>query len=116
MARDSFREWLRGLIYQVTIGFDLGRNITSVATPQDDPQVTPQVEQLVQVLVGNMSRSDLQAALGLRDRKSFHERYLAPALAEGFIEMTLPAKPNSRLQKYRLTNKGQNWLRGRNGE
>lgn len=54
-----------------------------------------------------MSRDDLQSALGLRDRKSFSERYLKPALNAGLIETAIPDKPNSRLQKYRLTLKGQ---------
>jgi hypothetical protein len=52
-----------------------------------------------------MNRDALQAALGLKDRKSFCERYLKPALNAGFIEMTIPDKPNSRLQKYRLTDR-----------
>ncbi len=57
-----------------------------------------------------MSRGVLQDALELQDRKSFRERYLKPALAEGLIEMTIPDKPNSRLQKYRLTRRGEQWL------
>lgn len=56
-----------------------------------------------------MSRDALQAALGLRDRKSFRARYLTPALAGGLIEMTSPDKPNSRLQQYRLTERGREW-------
>ena len=71
---------------------------------------------MVEVLVVGMSREDLQTALGLQDRKSFRERYLKPALAEGLIEMTLPGKPNSRLQKYRLTDPGQRWLQRRGVE
>jgi ATP-dependent DNA helicase RecG len=35
---------------------------------------------------------------------------LQPALVAGYIEMTLSEKPNSRLQKYRLTEKGFNIL------
>lgn len=66
---------------------------------------TPQVSELLIALKGEMSRDNLQAALGLQDRKSFSERYLKPALNTGLIEMTIPEKPNSRLQKYRLTNK-----------
>ena len=62
-----------------------------------------------------MSREALQSTLGLRDRKSFRERYLNPALDDGLIEMTVPGKPNSRLQKYRLSDKGHQWL-AQNGE
>ena len=54
---------------------------------------------------GEMSREDLQRSLGLRDRKSFRESYLAPALHGEYIEMTIPDKPNSRLQKYKLAKK-----------
>lgn len=35
---------------------------------------------------------------------------MKPALAEELIEMTIPDKPNSRLQKYRLTDKGREYL------
>lgn len=80
--------------------------VTAVAS-QVTPQVTPQVGQLLRVMKGEMSREALQAALDLLDRKSFRSRYLKPALDEGWIEMTLPGKPNSRLQKYRLTEEGE---------
>jgi len=76
-------------------------------TPQVSPQVTPQVVELVQVLVGEMARTQIQAALGLSDRKSFIARYLQPALAAGLIEATRPEQPTSRLQKYRLSNAGR---------
>lgn len=54
-----------------------------------------------------MSRDTLQAALGLSDRKSFRERYLKPALEAGLLEMTIPEKTSSRLQRYRLTEMGK---------
>lgn len=75
------------------------------STPQVAPQVTPQVERLVKVLRKHgdvMSRAELQAALDLKDRKSFRLRYLQPALDTGLVVMTIPDKPNSRLQQYRL--------------
>lgn len=67
------------------------------------PQVAPQVRRLLEVIQDEMTREELQSALNLQDRKSFRERYLKPALEQGRIEMTIPGKPNSRLQKYRLT-------------
>jgi predicted HTH transcriptional regulator len=48
----------------------------------------------------------IQTELKLQDRKYLRESYLQPALNKGLIEMTLPGKPNSRYQKYRLTEKG----------
>ena len=80
---------------------------TGQVEAQVTPQVTPQVIRLIKVMQGEMSREDLQEDLGLRDRKSFRESYLSPALDKGYIEMTIPDKPNSRLQKYRLTKKGK---------
>ncbi len=79
-------------------------------THQVTPQVTPQVGALLAVLRGEMGRRALQAELGLSDRASFRARYLEPALRGGLIEMTVPDKPNSRLQRYRLTELGRQWL------
>ncbi len=89
--------------------------VTSTA-PQVSPQVTPQVGEMLAVIRGEMGREALQSALGLSDRKSFRERYLKPALADGLIEMTIPDKPNSRLQKYRLTDKGRQVMARHGGE
>jgi Fic family protein len=82
----------------------------TISAPQVTPQVTPQVGKLLAAIQGEMGRERLQSALGLSDRKSFRKRYLKPALDDGLIEMTIPDKPNSRLQKYRLTDKGRQWL------
>jgi cell filamentation protein, protein adenylyltransferase len=94
------------------IAFMLRMILDAVTTsaPQVSPQVTPQVGELLAAIQGEMRREALQAALDLSDRKSFRERYLKPALADGLIEMTIPDKPNSRLQQYRLTDRGHQWL------
>jgi len=54
-----------------------------------------------------MTRAKIQASLRLKSQANFRMLYLQPAPAEGLIEMTIPDKPNSRLQKYRLTTKGK---------
>ena len=74
---------------------------------QVTPQVTPQVNQLVHVLQSESTRDALMSQLGLKDREHFRTGYLVPALEAGLVEMTLPDKPTSRLQKYRLTEAGR---------
>ncbi len=74
-------------------------------TPEVAPEVTPEVK-LLSVLDGEMSRQQLKVALGLKDDEHFRKTYLLPALKSGWVEMTIPDKPRSRLQKYRLTRKG----------
>ena len=77
------------------------------ATPQVTEQVTEQVKKLIQVSDNEAkSTSDLMFELGLKHRPTFLYSYLQPALELGYIEMTLPDKPNSSLQKYRLTPHG----------
>lgn len=81
---------------------------TGQVTEQVAGQVTGQVEQLLQQLTGDLSRKEMMAKLGLKGRDNFEKLYLLPALKDELIEMTIPDKPNSRLQKYRLTAKGKN--------
>ena len=90
------------------------RDAVLAITPQVVPQVAPQVAQLLRIFSGagqaGLSRMALQEASGLRDRKSFAERWLAPALEAGLIEMTIPDRPNSRMQRYRITGNGKRVL------
>lgn len=72
--------------------------------------VTPQVGEMLATIQGEMGREAPQATPVLADRKSFREHCLKPALDDGLIEMVIPDKPNSPLQKYRLTDKGRHWL------
>jgi ATP-dependent DNA helicase RecG len=75
-------------------------------TDADTPQVTPQVSRLLEVLIGDMPRAEIMNALTLKDRMHFANDYLRPALEAELIQYTIPDKPNSRLQQYRLTEKG----------
>lgn len=54
-----------------------------------------------------MTRGELQKWLDLKHLPHFSDAYLRPDLNAGFIEMTIPDKPKSRLQRYRLTALGK---------
>ena len=46
------------------------------------------------------------AFMGLTDRTKIRRKYIHQLLEVGILEQTIPDKPNSRNQKYRLTAKG----------
>lgn len=79
----------------------------SATDPVADP-VTDQVAALLRILKSDpLSATDGMTRLKLSHRPTFRANYLNPALAAGLIERTVPDKPNSRPQKYRLTAKGR---------
>ncbi len=75
-----------------------------------DEDLSPEVQRLLHVTTGETARRGLQERLGLKNREHFRATYLAPAIAAGLIERTAPENPTSRLQRYRLTEKGRAWL------
>lgn len=83
---------------------------TAQVKPHDE-EVTPHVEVLIGAIQGELSRTDMMKIIGLKDRMHFSREYLQPALDAGVIEMTLPDKPKSTKQKYRLTEKGKQFLK-----
>ncbi|WP_416340664.1 Fic family protein, partial [Pluralibacter gergoviae] len=75
-----------------------------------------EVLRLLRVIRGEMKRSDIQAALGLKHEDHFRNTYLLPALASKLIEMTIPDKPRSSRQMYRLTSQGDRLLKQQDAE
>jgi Fic family protein len=55
----------------------------------------------------NLSRKEIFAAIGMNGDTRAFRRYIGPLLEGGYIEMTAPDKPNSKLQKYRMTDTGK---------
>ena len=84
--------------------------LQSLGVPDFGPEVTPEVMRLLKVMKGEMTRKAIQAKLGLKDEKNFRRSYQQPAVARKLIEMTIADKPNSRLQKYRITSAGRAYL------
>ena len=57
-----------------------------------------------------LSSGDITAALGKEYYSGHLRRIIKMMLSDGIIEYTIPEKPRSRLQKYRLTEKGRQML------
>jgi ATP-dependent DNA helicase RecG len=88
--------------------------VTPEVTPQSPrkyPASTPQVVAVLRATAnGELSREALQSAAGIRDREHFRQQYLEPLLSSGLLERTIPDKPRSSRQMYRLTAAGREFL------
>jgi predicted HTH transcriptional regulator len=86
-----------------------GRDQVSTQLPTQLPtQSGGLVQRLLLALKdGNKSSGALRSILGIKHRPTFRDNYLHPALDADLIEMTIPEKPSSSKQKYRLTDKGR---------
>jgi ATP-dependent DNA helicase RecG len=93
---------------------DRSRPTTGSATQpatQSTTQSSDPVERLLLLLVaGDQAPEALRQSLGIKHRPTFRKNYVHPAMQEGWIEFTIPDRPNSRLQRYRLTDAGRVWL------
>ena len=106
--RDGFVQTIRRPTAQATP--EVAGEVTGEVAGQVAGQVAEEVRRVILVLHGEMTRQKIQDALSLKGRANFEDRYLKPSLETGMLELTIPGKPKSRLQKYRLTTKGRAWL------
>ena len=83
--------------------------------PTSTRQVTQQEAAVLATARNPATRTELQKSAGLRDREHFVNTCLNPLIEAGLIEMTIPDKPRSSKQKYRLTAKGQAVVKGAGG-
>lgn len=89
---------------------------SDATTEEVTMEVTMEVAALLKVINGDMSRQELQTSMNLKNADHFRKAYILPAIAAGALEMTLPEQPKSRLQRYRLTSKGLQWLKVKDAE
>ena len=83
------------------VGAESGQSQGRVGAESGDIQ-----DRIVAALrTGELSKSEIAAAIGLDRVSGYLNRVVRALLADGIIELTLKDKPASRLQKYRLAGK-----------
>ena len=80
------------------------------STPNSRRRIDRGMRRILLALDVERGSSDLLIILGLKSKGDLYMRFLLPAMQQGLIEYTIPNKPNSRLQKYRITAKGRKEL------
>jgi hypothetical protein len=83
----------------------------AMTAPQVAQQVTPQVRKMLEACleacIKPCSRGKIQETPQLSDRENVRKVYIRAALNAGWLAMTIPGKPNSRFQKYVITESGK---------
>ncbi len=76
---------------------------------QSGPESEGQSTAVLELLYwdGNVSANQLAEKLGLQSKTGAFKRTLQELLEQKFVEYTIPEKPQSRMQKYRLTEAGR---------
>ena len=101
---------LKEPVFSLEEGFKLTiwrPNVAEQATGQATGQAAEGVKRVVLIIRGEMKRSEIQSFLDLKHRETFLDNYLKPSIESGYIEMTLPDKPTSPKQRYKLTKQGK---------
>ncbi|MBQ8706729.1 MAG: Fic family protein [Succinivibrionaceae bacterium] len=93
----AFVEFLLQVIH------DTLKRTTVVGNSDGQKSADPLIEKLARAIGKDvLSAAEIMQRLGLSHRPTFRQNYLNPALSLGVIEMTVPDKPTSRNQRYRL--------------
>jgi ATP-dependent DNA helicase RecG len=88
------------------------REQTFLITQQVTGQVTGQVTIEILIFCQEPRKArEIQNILKLKHRETFQNNYLRPLLNAQLLSLTIPDKPQSRLQKYMITKQGRKWLR-----
>ncbi|WP_374253847.1 Fic family protein [Acinetobacter brisouii] len=98
-----FIEFILQMILDAILNSTESDQVTDHATAQANVQVADQVKSLISIMeAGEYTLAELMQLLGLSHRATFQQNYLNPAIEAGLIERTIPDKPKSPKQKYKL--------------
>ena len=96
--------------FRVTVYSSMKATDPAGETPYVTEQVTDDILKLIAFCVKPKTRKELMEHLGVKHREHFRSAILGKALQLALVEQTIPDKPRSRFQKYRLTAKGKGVL------
>ena len=82
-----------------------------VVTPQlphSYPTATPQLKKVISVIgTATLSAKEIMEIMSLKDKTHFLDKYLYPAIEQGYVGQLHPENPKHPGQKYMLTSKGK---------
>lgn len=96
-------------IYHHSLEYETS-NFPTTLKPESGPESGPEsiMQRVLAALEAKpLSKSELAITIGQKSISGKLNQRIREMLAEGLVEYTLPDKPNSRLQKYQIAEKGR---------
>ena len=108
-------ELVEGDVFQIIVkcpDFETPQTDPTELRPETEAQSGAQSGAILQALGKRpLSTNELTKILGLRSKTGAFKRTIKELMDRKSIEYTIPDKPSSRLQKYRLTDAGKHLLK-----
>ncbi len=98
------------------VATQLGAESRPESQPESRPESQPEsLEHRILQIVGDgaLGKASISDALGQKEVSGQLNQVIRLLLKKTLLSRTIPAKPNSRLQKYRVTEQGRAWLNKR---
>ena len=94
-------------IVSSTITFWLSGKVGGQVGGQASGQASGQVKTLIDIILdGVYTISEIQLKLNIKSRRYVREKFIIPAIEQGYLLRLFPDKPNSPKQKYYLSEEG----------
>jgi ATP-dependent DNA helicase RecG len=106
--KDALKVQTKAPVAPINVSGNLSQTHGARSEAQSRAQSRAQSQQIIAALEHKpLSMNELIVALGLKSKTGSLKRAVKELLDAKLVEYTIPEKPSSRLQQYRLTEKGQ---------
>ena len=111
---DIMRSWKKLTGFPMKIESDITSSTASFYKADDgvNDRVNDRVRAILQYCKQPRSRRQVLSYIGLAYHSDSYNKYIAPLIQRGLIEFTIPERPHSRSQKYKVTENGILYLQG----
>lgn len=109
-SQDTGLDFSRLQILSQDVSQDVSQDDEKILADWLNTNSTKQVWSILKLAAEPSEMRQLQETVGETNKRRFALKYIKPLISIGWLEMTIPDKPTSKLQRYRLTTQGKHIL------
>lgn len=110
VSQDTDLDFSKLQILSQDMSQDVSQDDENILADWLNTNSTKQVWSILKLAAEPSEMRQLQETVGETNKRRFALKYIKPLISIGWLEMTIPDKPTSKLQRYRLTIQGKHIL------